>query len=52
MAHRLHLSVTAEGVETAEQEAFLRTEGCDTLQGFRCGLPVPAEEFRWRNPGG
>jgi diguanylate cyclase (GGDEF)-like protein len=52
MAHRLHLTVTAEGVETAEQEAFLRSEGCDTLQGFICGRPVPAEEFRWKGPRG
>jgi EAL domain-containing protein (putative c-di-GMP-specific phosphodiesterase class I) len=43
MAHRLHLSVTAEGVETEEQESFLRAEGCDTLQGFRFSRPVEAE---------
>jgi EAL domain-containing protein (putative c-di-GMP-specific phosphodiesterase class I) len=32
--------VVAEGVETAEQEAFLRDEGCDALQGYRVGRPV------------
>jgi EAL domain-containing protein (putative c-di-GMP-specific phosphodiesterase class I) len=52
MAHSLHLTVTAEGVETAEQESFLRAEGCDTLQGFRLGRPVPTEEFHWRNSSG
>jgi EAL domain-containing protein (putative c-di-GMP-specific phosphodiesterase class I) len=41
MAHRLGLSVTAEGVETAEQEEFLRTQGCDALQGF---LILPPSE--------
>jgi PAS domain S-box-containing protein len=40
MAHRLGLEVVAEGVETAEQEAFLRDEGCDALQGYRVGRPV------------
>lgn len=40
MAHRLDLSVTAEGVETPEQEAFLRAEGCDVLQGFLFSRPI------------
>jgi diguanylate cyclase (GGDEF)-like protein len=35
MARHMGLDVVAEGVETARQEAFLRTEGCDILQGFR-----------------
>jgi diguanylate cyclase (GGDEF)-like protein/PAS domain S-box-containing protein len=43
MAHRLNLDVIAEGVETAEQEIFLRQEGCDALQGFRLARPMPAE---------
>jgi diguanylate cyclase (GGDEF)-like protein len=42
MAHRLGLSVTAEGIESEEQELFLLAEGCDTLQGFRIGRPVEA----------
>jgi diguanylate cyclase (GGDEF)-like protein len=40
MAHRLNLSVTAEGVETPEQEAFLRAEGCDVLQGYLFSRPI------------
>ncbi len=42
MARRLGLTVTAEGVETAEQKAFLGAEGCDTLQGYLLGRPVDA----------
>jgi diguanylate cyclase (GGDEF)-like protein len=48
MARELGCSVVAEGVETDEELTFLREHGCDTLQGFRCGRPVPAEEFSWR----
>jgi len=44
MAQNLGLYVVAEGVETAEQEAFLREIGCDGMQGFRIGPPVSPEE--------
>ncbi len=44
MAKNLGLYVVAEGVETKEQEAFLREIGCDGFQGFRISPPVPAEE--------
>jgi diguanylate cyclase (GGDEF)-like protein/PAS domain S-box-containing protein len=44
IAHKLRLKVVAEGVETAEQAAFLRAAGCDTLQGFLLGRPVSAAE--------
>lgn len=42
MAHGLHLSVTAEGVETREQMDFLSGIGCDTVQGFYRCRPLPA----------
>jgi diguanylate cyclase (GGDEF)-like protein/PAS domain S-box-containing protein len=44
MAQSLGLYVVAEGVETAEQEAFLREIGCDAMQGFHVGKPMPPAE--------
>jgi EAL domain-containing protein (putative c-di-GMP-specific phosphodiesterase class I) len=45
MGHSLRLEVVAEGVESAEQLDFLRNNGCDFMQGFLVGMPMPAEEF-------
>ncbi|OZG73834.1 diguanylate cyclase [Hahella sp. CCB-MM4] len=45
MAHSLGLKVIGEGVETAEQLAFLRKKGCDYAQGFFYNRPVPEQEF-------
>ena len=42
MAHSLGLGVVAEGVETAEQLAFLRHHRCDVVQGFWLARPMPA----------
>ncbi|HEY6482759.1 MAG TPA: EAL domain-containing protein [Steroidobacteraceae bacterium] len=45
LAHSLHLKVIAEGVETAEQLAFLRSLGCDQYQGFHCSAALAPAEF-------
>ncbi|WP_176559771.1 putative bifunctional diguanylate cyclase/phosphodiesterase [Teichococcus rhizosphaerae] len=44
MGHSLGLSVTAEGVETAEQLEALRQLGCTDAQGYLFSPPVPAAE--------
>jgi len=46
MAHTLHLQVVSEGVETVEQYEFLAANGCDYLQGYLLGRPVPLAELR------
>ncbi|MEG0910500.1 MAG: GGDEF domain-containing protein [Ruthenibacterium sp.] len=45
MAKELAMSVVAEGVETREQVAFLRTCGCEMAQGYYYSKPVSAEKF-------
>jgi len=44
MAHSLRLNVVAEGVEDEAQLAFLRTNGCDEMQGFLFSQAIPAGE--------
>jgi diguanylate cyclase (GGDEF)-like protein len=48
LAHALKLNVVAEGVETEEQLRQLRLLGCDEMQGFVFGKPVPCEVFEKR----
>ena len=45
MARGLKLRVIAEGVETAEEVAFLRAYRCEEAQGYFFGRPVPAQQF-------
>jgi diguanylate cyclase (GGDEF)-like protein/PAS domain S-box-containing protein len=50
MAQQLDIDVLAEGVETAEHEAFLQSQGCDYVQGYLYCKPIPADELfeRWQ----
>jgi diguanylate cyclase (GGDEF)-like protein/PAS domain S-box-containing protein len=45
MSHHLKLKVTAEGVETIEQAAFLRRCHCDILQGYLFGAPMTVAQM-------
>ncbi|HEY6862532.1 MAG TPA: EAL domain-containing protein [Burkholderiales bacterium] len=46
LAHSLRLKVVAEGVETQEQRALLRSLGCDEMQGFLLAPAVPIGRVR------
>jgi len=45
LGHSMQLQISAEGVETGEQQAFLKAEGCDERQGYLLSKPVPADLF-------
>jgi len=45
LAHGLGLPALAEGVETNEQLEILIEEGCDEMQGFLIGRPLPVEAY-------
>lgn len=45
LAHGLNLKVIAEGVETEEQQNYLRDKNCDWLQGYLLYKPMPADVF-------
>jgi diguanylate cyclase (GGDEF)-like protein len=48
LGQALGLRIVAEGVETNRQQDFLTRLGCDSLQGYLLGQPVPAEQFMGR----
>jgi diguanylate cyclase (GGDEF)-like protein len=48
LARNLNMSVVAEGVETADQLAWLEAMGCDEVQGYYLGAPEPAPSFERR----
>jgi EAL domain-containing protein (putative c-di-GMP-specific phosphodiesterase class I) len=45
MGKGLGMTVVAEGVETSEQETFLRDHACDEMQGFLFSKPVPPDQM-------
>jgi len=45
LGRTLNLRIVAEGVETAMQQDFLTELGCDALQGYLMGRPMPADQF-------
>jgi len=45
LAHGLGITATAEGVESHEQAAKVKAEGCTEMQGFLTSQPLPAEEI-------
>jgi diguanylate cyclase (GGDEF)-like protein/PAS domain S-box-containing protein len=50
LAHALGMRAVAEGVETTDQLATLRTLGCELAQGYLFGKPAPADRFAVRSP--
>ncbi|WP_291866736.1 EAL domain-containing protein [Bradyrhizobium sp.] len=45
LGHGLEMSIVAEGVETLEQLAFLAEAGCDGVQGYFLGKPLPIGQY-------
>jgi diguanylate cyclase (GGDEF)-like protein len=45
LGHGLNMSIVAEGVETLEQLGFLAEEGCDSVQGYLLGRPLPIGKY-------
>ena len=45
LAHQLGLDVIAEGIETAEQLEYLRSQGCDGFQGYLFNKPQPVSYY-------
>ena len=47
LAHGMDLAVTAEGIETEADHAFLLSSDCQLGQGFLLAHPMPAEDIAW-----
>jgi diguanylate cyclase (GGDEF)-like protein/PAS domain S-box-containing protein len=45
LGHGLEMSIVAEGVETQEQLSFLAEQGCDAVQGYFIGKPLPIHQY-------
>ncbi|HHV11506.1 MAG TPA: EAL domain-containing protein [Clostridiales bacterium] len=45
LGHELNMKITAEGVEKEEHYNYLKGQGCDYIQGYYIGKPLPAEEL-------
>ena len=45
LGHSLNIPVLAEGVETAAQHAMLVERGCDEVQGYLVGRPLPIDDY-------
>ncbi|MDP5279256.1 bifunctional diguanylate cyclase/phosphodiesterase [Sphingomonas sp. DG1-23] len=45
LGHAMGLTVTAEGVETGDQQRFLKLAGCNQMQGYLFSRPVPAGQI-------
>ncbi|MGH6680450.1 MAG: EAL domain-containing protein, partial [Bradyrhizobium sp.] len=45
LGHAMEMSIVAEGVETADQLGFLAGQGCDAVQGYLIGKPLPIDKY-------
>ena len=45
LGHSLSIPIIAEGVETEMQHALLAEEGCDEMQGYLIGKPLPISDY-------
>ncbi|MGJ4993706.1 sensor domain-containing protein [Bradyrhizobium sp. HKCCYLS3077] len=45
LGHGMNMSIVAEGVETPEQLGFLAEQGCDSVQGYLLGKPLPIDKY-------
>ena len=45
LGHGMEMSIVAEGIETQEQLSFLAEQGCDAVQGYFIGKPLPIDQY-------